>query len=887
MSRCSDCSLHRACRNPLISGDTLGGGVRPDLMIVQDYPTFFDDRCDSVPSGDTERKLQYLLDAAKINKSRVYFTSAIKCSVKTVGDIKNKNLDACRPNLLQEIKKVRPKLIIVMGKISHLILTEISSVSEFAGHFSDFSFEYEVDRGAAGISRPTLSTKILPTYSLAVSIKKWELNKEIIRHFMKAKEYLTSGLINQTTCPAPNVILSLEQLDSFKKRAMGYESAATDCETTGFEFFRDKIINVGYANDLGVDILYLTPYEEEHIKGFDLANQHRARRINLFINTNGEKIKSVLEQVNSHVKLILHNGKFDSKFTRFNGFPYKRLYADTLIADSLIDENVPHSLNFCLERRGIDFGPYDTKLWQYVNKDENKRKTYQFVPPLILEKYLAYDVHGDWLLWQKQKKELEIEGLLEHFFKDKMPALKMVTHSEYTGFKADKSLIHAVSISIQKKQADLQNKLVRITKNKDFNPNSGKQISEFLVNSHYPLARLKIAETATGYSSSKAELEKFLPYKKYAEFPQALLDYKKLMKIKGTYVDGKMGSGGMLQYLDRSHRIHTNYNMWTPRTSRWSANKPSVQVWPRPIKGLPNARNFVIPTRGWNLFEADYKQLEQCVVAALSKDRALIDKINDNTDLHCFNSVYIGKQLKSIDNWVSYEHMLVANDKHHGILDETTVKELLKDIEKHGVSFDWKEKRTQAKNIGFGLNYGKGAKSFSEEFGISEDEAQNMIDAYFDLYHGMKSWRDKIIKQALTTGVIMLRSGRKRRFTAATDWLNSDLSDKVWSAKMLREEIARQAMNFPVQGGAHEVFEPACVRLANRFKKEGLRARLMLYIHDGLVGECPTEENEAVSRIMSEELTHVFNKDTAYELTLGIDKDFYTGCWYGEKFHLR
>jgi len=172
------------------------------------------------------------------------------------------------------------------------------------------------------------------------------------------------------------------------------------------------------------------------------------------------------------------------------------------------------------------------------------------------------------------------------------------------------------------------------------------------------------------------------------------------------------------------------------------------------------------------------------------------------------------------------------------------------------------------------------------EDGDGKPDAEDMIEAYFKIYKGMKKWRDKTVSDTLNNGYITLLSGRKRRFTQAVNWINSKYAEDCWQAGKLKQDISRQAMNFPVQGGAHEVFEPAVTRVVRRLKKEGLKARILLSIHDGIVGECPREELETVSKILSEEMPVTFNKGTKYELKLDIDKDFYKSNWYGEKIKL-
>lgn len=1225
MSRCNLCDLHKKCSNSLIVGKGKGRPQDTEIMIIQDAPTFFDSKVGQAPTGDTQKKLNYFIEKSKLNYNKLYFTSALKCGPKKLSDIKNKHIEACRTNyLFDEIIARKPKVIICMGKYAWQALTDHTSVREFAGHFDDFEMDYEIELANKSINK-TFKCKVIPTYSLMASMKKWQYNSDIIRHFQKAVSYVQTGELPKIETTKVNTITTIEALNELVERYKTAKYVSSDLETTGFSFYKDKIINIGYSDREGhADVVFLNPYKKEHTKGWNARNIKRARQINEFLSKHKEEIHEAIRTINSykHIKWILHNGKFDLKFARYHKIPYSGIYHDSLVASPLIDENLPHSLNFCLERNNINYGAYDTKLWKYVSKDKDKKskKTYQFIPPLLIEKYLGIDVDGARRLYFVQVEQLKKENISEHFYKLKMPSLRDIIKSEYKGVKFDRKLILKSSRVVQKTQDKLLEKLFTITNNREFNPNSDKQVVNYMIDAGYPFKRLNVKENANGYSVASAELQKFLAFKKWSEFPQLILNTKKLAKIKGTYIDGKEGDGGMIQYLDDKNRVHANYNIWTPVTSRYSCfakgtpieivrdhserpivpieevqvgdlaycydnnekltarrvkkvfnngrkeivrlhwasaggrtgyvdmtedhkvrtyeglyipanelvrgerllflsrksgskyqhinykggsesehrficrelngeypsdyhvhhkdhnhlnnlpdnleavhpfkhkseharewsskeefkrrssdqlksqweadpkfgrrygenhpdykgwskykllkiilksgcvmkntgydyytirkylelhnidykklrdrfthtgrfitsaeikdcldgsiqnakdkleigqnkwmrlkkefttdinhrfvcierlgryeevydleieefhnyiageinvhncNKPSLQVWPRPIKGLPNTRNFVIPTnKKWALFEADYSQLEQCVVAALSKDRVLIKKIQDGTDLHCFNATELGKILGSVPKWVSYEHMMIANGKAGDLknVDEKIVQELLKEIESDkGKLINWKEKRTQAKGIGFGLNYGKGAKSFAEEFGITEAEAEDMIAAYFNIYKGMKAWRDSIIETALRKGEITLMSGRKRRFHAGADWLNHKYSKDIWSARAMREEISRQAMNYPVQGGAHEVFEPAVLRLNNRFRKEGSKARLMLLIHDGIVGECPRTETDSVKKWIKEEMVHTFHKGTELELTLNLDVDIYQREWYGAK----
>lgn len=848
---------------------------RPKYMIVLDYPTKSDDKWDNSPTGDVEAKLKYFCHKAGINYSEVYVTNAIKCFVdkKDVSKIKKEHIEACSQYLLAEIEKYKPKVIIPCGKTAFRMLSEYTSVDEFVGH--DFDFEYQTNEGSDEYPElVTKSCKSFPSYSINASLFLWENNNAIIRAFKKAKQFVEKGTVDKTPDPKINLILTLEALKEFEERIITKKLVATDFETTGLTFWQDKIINSGYCGDDDVvDVLFHIPYKKRHIQKWSKEEVDLARKINMFIRDHGEEIKQTLKRVHeSKIRWILHNAKFDLKFANFHGIPFKHLYHDTLPADSLIDENEGHSLNECYVRRDINYGPYDVDLYPYVGK--KSKKSYQYIPPSIIVKYLGYDCAGTRKLQKAQVTELKLCEMYEHFHAVKMPSLEILLEIEIRGIRYDKDFLLKSAKTVIATEQGLREQLLKITDDKEFNPNSAKQISNYMVKNKYPLAKLEIPENSQGYSTKAEYLKKFLDYPKFAEFPKLIMAIKKISKVRGTYIDGKDGLSGMLQYIDSDNMLHPNFNMWTATTGRYSSNKPSVQVFPRPIKNLVNTRQFVIKTHpDWIMFEADFSALEQYIVACLAKDDVLIQKILDGTDIHSFNATTLGKALNWIDPKVTYEQF-VDNCGKGKIPKEQIDKDIYR-------LFD--DLRTKAKTVGFGLNYGKGADSFAEEFGITKFEASEMIDAYFGLYKKMKIWRDKTVERALNKGEIKLMSGRPRRFHMAVDWINSTFAKKSWSAKIIKSEIERQAMNFPIQGGAHEAFEEGCLRLMKRIKKEGLKAHLQLSIHDGIIGSCPPEEKEIIERLIKEEMVMTFNKDTPHELSLKIDVGFYSDRWYGEE----
>jgi DNA polymerase-1 len=237
-----------------------------------------------------------------------------------------------------------------------------------------------------------------------------------------------------------------------------------------------------------------------------------------------------------------------------------------------------------------------------------------------------------------------------------------MTNVEYDGVKANRQLMSEVNDTLTKQIKELEQKAREFTKIKDFNMGSPDQLCKFFVDNEYPLDKLGVKKTKKGYSTAKEELEKLMKYKKYSYLPELVQEYKKLTKLAGTYVEGKIDDdddGGMLKHMDKNDRIHTSFNLHTAVTGRFSSRTPSLQVWPRPVKGLPNIRNFITRTDdNWLLFEADFKAIEQYVVAVLSRDVTLTKRLQDGTDIHTYNAVELGKQLGTMHDDITYNMML-------------------------------------------------------------------------------------------------------------------------------------------------------------------------------------------------------------------------------------
>ncbi len=304
----------------------------------------------------------------------------------------------------------------------------------------------------------------------------------------------------------------------------------------------------------------------------------------------------------------------------------------------------------------------------------------------------------------------------------------------------------------------------------------------------------------------------------------------------------------------------------------------NCQNIPRDVDDLPSVRQFFVPEfDDWCTFEADYKALEIAVAAMLSGDKLLLKLLRNGTDMHTYNMVHVGKKLGMVKDKITYKKFKKFISFEPADPDNLTES----DIKKLKRKKKYKHLRFLQKAISFGLNYGKQAVTFAKDLERPREEMEQFIDEYFNLYCGVYAWRGDIKEEALTTGLLTLSTGRKRRFTYAVDWLNSKYAEECgFKTRMLREEIERQALNFPVQGEANEIYTEHKLKLIKAMRKEKLQGTVRLTIHDGFVGNAPKKELAKIKQLCEKIMPTIVKAADGSNLLLDIDfgaNEF----WYG------
>ena len=308
------------------------------------------------------------------------------------------------------------------------------------------------------------------------------------------------------------------------------------------------------------------------------------------------------------------------------------------------------------------------------------------------------------------------------------------------------------------------------------------------------------------------------------EYPivKNILEYRGLAKLKSTYADG------LAAYIEEEDRIHSTFNQTITATGRISSTEPNLQNIPIRMELGRQIRKVFVPKEGCCFTDADYSQIELRVLASMSGDEQLISAYRSHADIH----------------------RTTASQVFHIPFDEVTELQ-----------------RRNAKAVNFGIVYGISSFGLSEDLSISRKEAASYIEQYFATYPQVKEFLDRLVAEAKQNGYITTLFGRRRPVP--------ELSSSNFMQRSFGERVA---MNSPIQGTAADIIKIAMIRVWKRIRRENLKSRLILQVHDELLIETYLEEKETIAAILEEEMVH------AAELAVTLEIDLHTGTnWYEAK----
>ena len=525
-----------------------------------------------------------------------------------------------------------------------------------------------------------------------------------------------------------------------------------------------------------------------------------------------DALRPVLED--EKLTKIGHDLKFDAIILARHGVTLRGLETDTMLASYLLDATRSAHL---LEDLALEHAGYKALREEDLCGRGAKAMTFAQLP---LERMLDFAGERSDLALQmavplrEQLRKEELEKLYEDIERPLVPVLVDI---ERAGIRIDGATLAAQSGTIDAELDRLAQKIYEYA-GEEFNINSPKKLSEILFD------KLGMrTETIRRTTKTKAQSTAFEVLEELAlghELPRLILEWRALMKLKGTYVDA------LPQLVNPdTGRVHTCFNQAVAATGRLSSSDPNLQNIPIRTDVGREIRRAFVADRGNVLISADYSQIELRVLAHLSNEDTLIDAFSRNEDIH-----------------------------------DRTAKKVFG--ASSGLSAH--ELRRRAKIINYALLYGKQAFTLSKDIGVSVEEAQKFIDAYFAGFTSVRRFLDDLLAETRRTGVVKTMFGRRR--------LMPDLNSRNYQ---MRAQAERMTMNFPIQGSAADILKMAMIDVHKALPSvAGGRARMILTVHDELLYEAPKEAADETAALVTEVMEKAVPLNVPLTVDVGVGENW-------------
>lgn len=787
---CSGCPSSRLA--PCIRSGT------SDTAILLEHPTALEQAKRSLLGGDTGKLVKQIMRAYGLEPLNCYVTTALNCrpNVKKEAMLKRAML-SCRERVIDELKCAGVERVLCLGPVGYSQLAgaeRVLPITKMRGRWMQFH-----------------GMDVLATFNPS-----WLFGEpDYFRDFcFDLEKFCTTD-----PQPAPNLELwEPENLHEMFEAFDVLEQASfvsCDVETTGLSTYRDKLLAVGFG----------AMYDDSH-DGLSVILHERI----LEADDAWAEIGAVLAREDQAT--VFHNGPFDLGFLRkellLRGLTYDpRHIEDTMFLNYTVDERPmgrfkSHSLKN-MSRIRCDAPDYDIEMGKWLKEWEVASPERRAEMRKQMHQYLALDVYYTARMYPDLLAEVVEEDprLLDHYQNILLPGMKALVEIKDYGAKVDREYFEQQDADLERRAAPILARIRAYTGISDFNPNSPKQVAEYL----YDYLKLPILKTARRGKLQEGKTSKQIlkmlkrqmskgELPDHIDFLNDILEYRNLVKNAGTYVKG------LLRRMDDDDRIRCDLLPHGTATGRLSSSNPNLQNIPEKSHTGIDIRAGYIASPGWLMFNADYSQLELRVAFELSDD--------DNG-----RQVYIdGRDL----------HQEVVQALYGTSKEETTPY-----------------MRYLAKCLSFGALYCRGPESMANgpEMDMVEDEfhgkrwtvqeARDFFEKWFNNFPNFKKWSEEISAFAYKEQYVATPFGNRRRFP--------------FIPRTDAGSVHRQAINSPIQGTAALITFAAFTRIHHRFKELNARvgrvvAHLTLTVHDSIMGEFDPAFYDEVREIVVGEMEH-------------------------------
>ena len=507
-----------------------------------------------------------------------------------------------------------------------------------------------------------------------------------------------------------------------------------------------------------------------------------------------------------------HNIKFDIQVLHKYNVKVSSPIYDTMVAHYLINPDMRHNLD-TLSESYLNYSPISIE--SLIGKKGKNQISMRDVSIDKITDYASEDADITLQLKSIFDKEIEVNNLSKIFYDIEIPMINVLSEMETEGIKIDTRYLEKLDKEFEEDLEKLKKEIFKKS-GEEFNLNSPKQLGEILFDKLKLVSKPK--KTKTGqYSTSEEVLSSLANDHKIIE---DILEWRSLDKLQNTYVKSLPNEVSSL-----TNRVHSSFNQTVTTTGRLSSNNPNLQNIPiRTANGQKIRRAFIPRGSDYILMAADYSQIELRVIASMSNEENMIDAFVNNQDIHTMTA-----------------------SKIYNVDPENVTR----------------EQRGNAKTVNFGIIYGVSAFGLSQQTDLNRSESKVMIDNYFLNYPGLKKYMSDQIDFARNNGYVETIMGRRRYLQNINSQNN-----------MLRSSSERNAINAPIQGSAADIIKIAMININSELKKQSLKSKMLLQVHDELVFDVHKSEKDQIKDIVKTTMESAVKLKVPLKIDLEFGKNW-------------
>jgi DNA polymerase-1 len=514
----------------------------------------------------------------------------------------------------------------------------------------------------------------------------------------------------------------------------------------------------------------------------------------------------------ARIEKVGHNLKFDLNLLQWHAVMVRGKLFDTMLAHSLIEPDLRHTLDYLAE---VYLGYSPVPVTKLIGENEAEQLSLSQVPLDRMADYAAEGADVTWQLRAVLAPLLKEKGQERVFYEIESPLLPVLVAMESEGVRLDAGVLGEFAAQLSKQISASESAIYRLAQI-EFNLNSPKQLGEILFDNLRIAGKPK--KTRTGqYATDEQTL---LALAGEHEIVQRILEYRAMTKLKSTYADTLPTA-----IFSKTGRVHTTYQQAATATGRLQSQNPNLQNIPiRTDLGQEIRKAFVPRDENYLLLSADYSQIELRIIAALSGDVAMIEAFRSGHDIHTATAAKVyGVPLGQVNA----------------------------------------EMRRKAKMVNFGIIYGISAFGLAQRLGIPRQEAAAIIEQYFLQFPGIRKYMADTIAFARAQGFVQTVTGRRRY-----------LRDVRSSNATVRGGAERNAINAPIQGSAADMIKIAMVRIHGELTRRGLKTRMLLQVHDELIFDLFKPEEKEVRLLIEEGMRAAIPLDVPIVVEMGAGRNW-------------